>query len=113
MQNKSNIYTINNAAPPSYAEATGTSALETHNPQFDQRYPHMVVYSPSMSFPYSYSPNCYLDRTPVQSAHPQYDLPEWQRQSTSTNYNRTLITKTKYEKPRALKTSVVGGSPAV
>lgn len=100
MQNKSNIYTINNAAPPSYAEATGASALETHNPQFDQRYLHMVVCSPSASFPHS--PNCYLDKTPVQSAYPQYDSPEWQSQPTSTSCNKTLITRTKHEK-RKLK----------
>jgi len=94
IHNKPNIYTINNAAPPSYAEATGTSASGTHNPQFDQRYPHMVVHSsPSAPFPYPHPPNCYLDRTPVQSAYPEYESEERQNQpTTGVIYSRTLIT---------------------
>jgi len=99
IQNKPNIYTINNAAPPpSYAEATGTgtSASGIHNPQFDQRYPHMVVHSsPSAPFPYPHPPNCYLDGTPVQSAYPEYESAERQNQPTGVIYSSTLITGNK------------------
>ena len=93
MQNKSNIYTINDA-PPSYAEATGALASDTQNPRLDQRYPHTTIHpSPSESFPYPYSPNYQnLDRMPVQSY--QYESTEHQNQSTEVTYNRTVITRT-------------------
>ncbi|XP_011697942.1 PREDICTED: uncharacterized protein LOC105455933 [Wasmannia auropunctata] len=91
MQNRPNVYTINDA-PPSYTEATGASnAQDTHNPQFDQRHPHIVAYpSPSAPLPNPYMSNYYLDRAPVQSAYPP--LAEWRSQPTSLTYNRTLIT---------------------
>ncbi|XP_011063004.1 PREDICTED: uncharacterized protein LOC105151154 [Acromyrmex echinatior] len=94
MQNKSNIYTINDA-PPSYAEATGALASDTQNPQLDQRYPHTTIHPvPSEPFPYPYSPNYQnLDRIPVQSSY-QYESTEHQNQSTEVTYNRTIITRT-------------------
>lgn len=93
MENKLNVYTINDSAPPSYAEATRLSASRTQdylhqaqNPQFEQRYPHSIVCpSPSASFPYSY-PNCYVNRTPVQLIYP-----EQQNQSVNVSHERTLI----------------------
>ncbi|KYN21526.1 hypothetical protein ALC57_06140 [Trachymyrmex cornetzi] len=95
MQNKSNIYTINDP-PPSYAEATGALAPDTQNPQLDQRYPHTTIYpSPPEPFPYPYSPNYQnLDRMPVQSSY-QYESTEHQNQSTEVTYNRTVITRTR------------------
>lgn len=98
MQNKSNIYTINNA-PPSYAEATGALASNTQNPQLDQTYPHTTIYpSPSGPFSHPYSPNYgyqNLDRVPpVQSSYPQYESTEHQSQPTEIIYNRTVITRT-------------------
>lgn len=93
IQNKPNIYTINNAAPPSYAEATGPSASTPYNSQFDQRYPHVIVSpSPSAPLPHPYPPNCYQDTTPVQSAYPQYESVERQSQPTAIIYSRPLIT---------------------
>lgn len=108
MQNKSNIYTIYNAAPPSYAEATGAPASETHDLQFEQGYPHAVASSsPSAPFPYPYPPNCYPDSAPVQSAYspvqpayPEYVSAEWQSQPTDVTYRRTFIRGTREDKSK-------------
>lgn len=91
IQNKSTVYTINNAAPPSYAEATEHTASSTYNPESEQRYPHIMVY-PSPSAPFPYPSNCYVNNTPVQSAYPEYESTERQNQPISVPYNGTLIT---------------------
>ncbi|XP_012526721.1 uncharacterized protein LOC105831265 [Monomorium pharaonis] len=100
VQNKPNIYTINNAAPPSYDEATGSSTSTPYNPQFDQRYPPVVVgLSSSGAFtPNTYPPNYYQGRTPIQSSYPQYESAEQQNQPTTIIYSRPLITGTREDK---------------
>lgn len=92
MQNKSDVYTINDTAPPSYTEATSSDSRDylhqVQNPQYAQRYPHMIV-SPSPSAPYLYPPNCYVNTTLVQSSYPEQQI-----QSMNVPHDRTLIVET-------------------
>lgn len=85
MQN-SNVYTINKDLPPSFAQATGASASETHDLQFDQRYPHMVA-NPSPSAP------------PTQWANQEHVVAENQSRVVVMN-SRVLMRRTRTEGTR-------------
>ncbi|XP_011168441.1 uncharacterized protein LOC105201874 [Solenopsis invicta] len=82
VQNRPNIYTINDA-PPSYAEATG-SVPSPYNPHFE---PYVTV-SQTPSAPFPNPSNYHRDTAPVQSAYPRYGSAEWQNQPTTILSNR-------------------------
>lgn len=67
IQNKSDIPTTNNVVLSSYAETVQQSVPNTHNPEFNQRYPHIISPLPSMPHPSNSHPNSTFD----QSTYPQ------------------------------------------
>jgi hypothetical protein len=95
-QYKASVYTINDAAPPSYSEATGSEIpiSRPYNAEFDQRYPHVVDPSSSAPYPYPNPPNYYVNsnRTIVQSTYPQYGSAEQQNRPMVVPYNNRSVT---------------------